>query len=60
MKQIFGPSPLTSIAGYLLAGLMVAQELMQTGEVNPWKITIAIVVAILGRVSKDVNKTGVE
>lgn len=53
MKQIFGSSPRSSIAGYLLAGLMILQEMSATGVTNWTKIAIAVAIAVLARVVKD-------
>lgn len=57
MKNIFGSNPITSIAGYLLAGLYAAQELLKSGEHNYWNIGIAVGIAVLGRVAGDSNNT---
>ena len=56
MKNILGSNPLTSIAGYLVAGLLVAQEMLTTGETSWLKIAIAVSVAVLGRVAGDTAK----
>lgn len=54
MKKIFlGASPVSSIAGYALAGLMVAQELTEKGITNWVKIALAVAVAVLGRIVSD-------
>ena len=54
MKKIFlGGSPVSSIAGYALAGLMVAQELMDKGITSWGKIGLAVGVAVLGRIVAD-------
>jgi hypothetical protein len=53
MKIILGDNPLTSIAGYLVAGLLVAQNYLDKGETSWLKIGIAVGIAILGRVSAD-------
>lgn len=53
MKILLGGNPLTSIAGYLVAGLVVAQNYLDKGETNWWKIGIAVGIAILGRLSAD-------
>lgn len=53
MKNILGSNPVTSIAGFIVAGLMVAQTLMVAGETNWLKIGIAVGIAVLGRVSGD-------
>lgn len=55
--NILGKSPFTSIAGYIVAGLMVAQELLGKGETSYWKIGIAVAIAVLGRVSADAGTT---
>lgn len=56
MKQIFGESWQTTVAGYFLAGLMVAQDLIDKGETTWWKISIAVAIAVLGRVAGDEAK----
>lgn len=53
MKHILGSNPLTTIAGFIVAGLMAAQTLMAAGETNWLNIAIATAIAILGRVSGD-------
>lgn len=56
IQTIFGKSSLTSIVGYLLAGLMTVDELTKAGETSWFKIAIAVGIAILGRVSADASK----
>ena len=56
MKKIFGDSWHTSLAGLLLAGLLVAQDLINTGVTSRWKIAIAVTIAVLGRVAGDEKK----
>lgn len=56
MKQIFGESWQTTLAGYVLAGLLVAQDLIDTGETSWWKIAISVAIAVLGRVAGDEKK----
>ena len=57
MKAILGNSPLTSIAGYIVAGLTVAQTMLNDpGHPSYLQIGIAVAIAILGRVSEDSNK----
>lgn len=54
MKSIFlGSNPVTSIIGYIVAGLTVAQDLIQQGETSAWKIALAVALAVLGRVASD-------
>lgn len=53
MKSLLGSSPLTSIIGYLLAGLTAAQTLLQAGQTNWIQIAGAILIAIIGRVAGD-------
>jgi hypothetical protein len=53
MKHILGSNPLTSIAGYLVAGLMVVQTALAAGNTNWLQIATAAAIAILGRVSGD-------
>lgn len=57
MKNFFlGKSPLTTIAGYALAGLYVAKDYLEKGETNKLTIGIGIAIAILGRITADANK----
>lgn len=54
MKNFFlGNSPHTSIAGYILAGLQVGNELFIKQETNPWAYFFAIGIAVLGRMAAD-------
>lgn len=57
MKNILGSNPITTIAGIVVAGLMVAQDFVTKGETNYWKIGIAVAIAILGRVAGDSNNS---
>jgi len=56
MKQILGNSQVTTIAGLALAGLIVAQQLLQEGVTDWWRIALAVGIAVLGRVSADDKK----
>jgi hypothetical protein len=56
MKSILGNSPITTIAGFILAGLLVAQQMLQEGVTDWWRIALAVGIAILGRVSADDQK----
>ena len=56
MKKILGESWHTTLAGYFLAGLTVAQDLIDKGETTWWKILIAISIAVFGRVAGDSKK----
>jgi hypothetical protein len=53
MKNILGSSPVSSIAGYFLAGLLILQEMTSEGETSWTKISVAIAIAVLGRIAKD-------
>lgn len=53
MKLLFGSNPLTTIAGYILAGLYAAQTVMTTGFTHWYDIAIPVAIAILGRVAGD-------
>lgn len=53
MKQILGNHPITSIVGYLLAGLTAADALLKSGNTNYIEVAGAALVAILGRVAAD-------
>jgi hypothetical protein len=58
MKSFFfGKSPVTSIIGYIIAGLTVMNDLMTAGETNGWKIGLAVAMAVLGRVAADAGQT---
>jgi hypothetical protein len=52
-KIFFGSSPLTSIIGYVASALITIDELTSAGETNWFRITLAVAIAILGRVQKD-------
>lgn len=52
-KNLLGANPITSIIGYLLAGLTTADALLKSGDTNYLQIGIAVGLAILGRVSAD-------
>lgn len=54
MKNFFiGKNPITSITGYLLAGLTIANDLYMNSERDLWKYVFAVGIAVLGRVSAD-------
>jgi hypothetical protein len=55
MKTILGTSPITTIVGFLLAGLTAAQTLLSQGNTNWYQIGVAALMAILGRVAADAN-----
>lgn len=55
-KFLLGSSTITSIAGYLAAGLVVLEDLIKAGETSLLKISVAVAIAILGRVSADAGK----
>jgi hypothetical protein len=57
MKKILGSSPLSTITGYLLAGLYAYQLANQAGTVSWQQWAIPVAIAILGRVSGDASKT---
>lgn len=56
MKLIFGNSPITSILGYLIAGLVVVEQSLQAGEANWVSIAVAVLTALLGRKAADAEK----
>jgi hypothetical protein len=57
MKQLLlGKSTWTSVVGYLLAALMVIDEMIKAGETSYVKIGIAALIAVLGRISADAGK----
>jgi hypothetical protein len=53
MKSIFGKSPISSIAGYLLAAILVAQQFVTTGEKHWYVIALAAALAAIGRFASD-------
>lgn len=55
MKTLLGNHPMTSIVGYLLAGLTVADAALKSGNTNYVQIAVGVLLAILGRVSADSN-----
>lgn len=56
MKLIFGNSPITSILGYLIAGLVVIEQSLSAGETNWVSISVAVLTALLGRKAADAEK----
>ena len=56
MKFIFGNSPITSILGYLIAGLVVIEQSLAAGETNWVSIGVAVLTALLGRKAADAEK----
>lgn len=56
MKLIFGNSPITSILGYLIAGLVVVEQALSAGETNWVSISVAVLTALLGRKAEDTKK----
>lgn len=46
---------MTSIVGYLLAGLTTADALLKAGNSTYVQIGIAVLLAVLGRVAADTN-----
>ena len=56
MKLIFGNSPITSILGYLIAGLVVIEQSLIAGETNWVSIGVAVLTALLGRKAADAEK----
>jgi hypothetical protein len=57
MKKILGSNPLTSAAGLIVAGLLVAKTMLAAGETNYWNIGIAVAIAVLGRVAGDTQNS---
>ncbi len=54
MKKTFlGDHPFTSWVGYGLAALTTADAMLKTGDKNYVEIGIAVLLAVLGRVSAD-------
>lgn len=58
MSKIWGESWKTTLAGAILAGLMVLQEYMDKDSVSSTKIAIAVVIAVLGRLAADDKSNG--
>lgn len=57
-KKIFiGHNPLTTLAGYALAGLYAAQAALQAGTTKWHQIALPVAIAIFGRVAGDTNNT---
>ena len=56
LSTIFGKFPVTSIVGYLLAGLTALDEILKSGETNYFKIASAVLLAVFGRYAADSNK----
>jgi VanZ family protein len=56
MKFILGNSPITSILGYLIAGLVVVEQSLQAGETSWFAIAVAVLTALLGRKAADAEK----
>lgn len=52
-QKILGDSPISTIAGFLLAGFVVAQDLLQQGVTDWWRIGLAVGIAIFGRIAGD-------
>lgn len=58
MSKIWGESWKTTLAGAILAGLMVLQEYLDKDTVSSTKIAIAVVIAVLGRLAADDKTNG--
>lgn len=61
-KNFFiGDHELSSLAGYIVAGLTVLQSLHEKGVVDNYTILLSVSIAVLGRVAADgnKNKTGI-
>ncbi|MBV7529049.1 hypothetical protein [Chitinophaga sp. sic0106] len=57
MKQlILGKSPITSILGYVAAGIMIIQTSLDSGETNWLNIAVAVALGLLGRKAGDSSK----
>ncbi len=57
MKNLFiGGSPRTSIISYVLAAMVVAQDLYSSNNRNPWAYVFAVGIAVLGRITADEKK----
>ncbi|MBV7529050.1 hypothetical protein [Chitinophaga sp. sic0106] len=55
-KVLLGNSSITSVIGYLVAGLVVLDDMLKAGETSWLRIAVAVAIAILGRVSADSGK----
>lgn len=58
MSKIWGESWKTTLAGAILAGLMVLQEYLDKDTVSSTKIAIAVIIAVLGRLAADDKTNG--
>lgn len=58
MSKIWGESWKTTLAGAILAGLMVLQEYLDKDSVSSTKIAIAVIIAVLGRLAADDKDNG--
>jgi hypothetical protein len=56
MEKIFGQDWKTTLAGLIFAGLTVAQQYIEQGVVSPWRIGIAVGIAVMGRLAGDATK----
>jgi hypothetical protein len=58
LKKIFlGSNPLTSIAGYILAGLYAAKIALAANPKHWYEVAFPVGIAILGRVAGDTQNT---
>lgn len=58
LSALLGTSWKTSLAGYIIAIAQVIYPLLQNGKVTWKEIGLAIIVAVVGRIVKDANKSG--
>jgi hypothetical protein len=55
LGKLLGPSPITTIIGYVLAILTVIQPLLKAGTTDLFTIISAVFTALLGRAAADVK-----
>lgn len=59
-KLILGSSPVSSILGYVLAGLLAYQEYVANpNHASGWAWVIPVLIAVLGRIVGDSNKKSI-
>jgi hypothetical protein len=56
MKQILGEDWKTSALGLLAGAVLILQDYAQQGETNVYKISLGVLVFLLGRFAADQHK----
>lgn len=54
---LLGKSPITSLIGYAIGALSVAQQMLEAGETNWTVIATGILTALLGRKAADAGES---